>query len=746
MAPAPSASAVERLLAGRATLALFLISAVGLFLELLLIRWIGTEIRIFAYLQNTVLVVCFLGLGMGCWDCRKPFALRDILLPLGTLVALLAVPVTRVAVGEISTYLGGFRDFLIWEPTVAFETAAMQYVKPLLGLLLTFGLMVLLWAVFVPVGRLLGALMSDHPNTIWAYSANVAGSLVGIWLFVLASALYLPPVAWFGLFAVGAALFAGTGGRSRAGDLGLLGALVALAAVAGFEPVYEATRWTPYQKLSYRDQARDADSYSGLPRWLRGERRGFTHAPGQTFIAVNNTGYQATIDLRPEAIEGADPEKFPPQQRGYSQYDLPAKLHPAPKSGLIVGAGSGNDAAGMLRNGVERVVAVEIDPGIIEIGRKHHAERPYDDPRCVLVNDDARSFFATTPETFDVISFGLLDSHTTTAMTNARLDHYVYTVESLTRARALLNPGGVMVLSFEAQKPFIADRMSRAIEQVFGYKPLVFRVPFNGYGWGGLVFVIGDTPGAAPARIAADPKLAPLVAEWQKEAPPELPGTTRLATDDWPYIYLEEPTVPVLYYLLGATLAVLFGYGLLKLKLAGALKQWGGSSWHFAFLGAAFMLLEVQNVSKAAVVLGNTWAVNAVIISGVMVMILFANLLVARLPNIPMAPVYALLVLSCVGLYFLDLSRFAFLPYTTKALVVGTLTSLPMLFSGIVFIRSFAATERKDAALGANLMGSLVGGLLQSMTFVTGIKALLLVVALLYLAAVLTRPRRAAAA
>ena len=98
---------------------------------------------------------------------------------------------------------------------------------------------------------------------------------------------------------------------------------------------------------------------------------------------------------------------------------------------------------------------------------------------------------------------------------------------------------------------------------------------------------------------------------------------------------------------------------------------------------------------------------------------------------------------SCIGLYFLDLSRFAFLPYATKALVVGLLTSLPMLFSGIVFIRSFAAAERKDAALGANLIGALVGGLLQTITFVTGIKALLLIVAALYLAAVLTRPKGA---
>ena len=43
---------------------------------MMLIRWIGTEIRIFAYLQNTVLIVCFFGLGMGCFTCRQPIHLR----------------------------------------------------------------------------------------------------------------------------------------------------------------------------------------------------------------------------------------------------------------------------------------------------------------------------------------------------------------------------------------------------------------------------------------------------------------------------------------------------------------------------------------------------------------------------------------------------------------------------------------------------------------------------------------------
>lgn len=724
-------------------LSLFLISVVGLFLELLLIRWIGTEIRIFAYLQNTVLVVCFLGLGMGCWDSRRAFALRDILLPLASLVALLAIPPTRVALGQISTMLGGFQDFLIWAPTISEGWA--RYGGPVFGLILTATLMILLWEMFVPIGRLLGRLMNEHPNTVQAYSINVAGSLLGIWLFVLASALYLPPSVWFAAFAAMAAFFLGAGGKSRAIDIALLGAIVILAVVAGYDPAYSESRWSPYQKLSLQQRLKnEKDDRSSLVRSLLGERNEYLPGrEGRTLIAVNNTGYQAMVDLRPETV-AADPQRFPPAQRGYSQYDIPTRLHPPHPSVLVVGSGSGNDAAGALRNGAERVVAVEIDPAILEYGRQLHPERPYDDPRCVVVNDDARSYFATCTEKFDVITFGLLDSHTTNAMTNARLDHYVYTVESLSHARKLLNPGGVMVLSFEAQKQYIANRMGTALAEVFGHPAVAFQIPHNSYGWGGLVFVAGESEAAIQERIAANPGLPELVASWQKEKPTAITGQIELATDDWPYIYLEKPRIPVLYFLLAGVLALLFVRGLSRLGGTSALKNWTGSSTHFFFLGAAFMLLEVQNISKAAVVLGNTWSVNAVVISGVMTMILLANLIAARLPRLPLTPIYALLVGSCIGLYFLDLSRFAFLPYATKAVVVGLLTSLPMLFSGIIFIRSFSATDRKDTALAANLMGALAGGLLQSITFMTGIKALLLIVAGLYLAAVLTRPRKVA--
>lgn len=43
---------------------LFLISALALYTEVVLIRWMAAEIRMFAYLKNFTLLACFLGLGL----------------------------------------------------------------------------------------------------------------------------------------------------------------------------------------------------------------------------------------------------------------------------------------------------------------------------------------------------------------------------------------------------------------------------------------------------------------------------------------------------------------------------------------------------------------------------------------------------------------------------------------------------------------------------------------------------------
>ncbi len=708
------------------TWGIFLISVLGLFLEMLLIRWIGTEIRIFAYLQNTVLVVCFLGLGLGCFTSRKPIDLRRMLLvPLCILVLLMAIPQSRKALGLISFMLSTLEDLIIWSKGVSSSHWA-TFFSVLLGLGLTFVLMSLILSIFVPIGRILGRLMDEHPKTIWAYSVNVAGSLVGSWLFVLLSILYQPPLIWFVVLGGLLLFFLGKPNRSWNLNIALLVGMIALSWFAGQDAGSLEVIWSPYQKLVLKDVR------SHLPS---GPDSGTI---GSYTIDVNNTDYQEMIDLS-EAVTKSNPKLYAPEMLGRSQYDIPLLLHPNPQKMLIVGAGSGNDAAGGLRNKVKQVTAVEIDPAIISMGTRFHPEKPYSNPSVKVVNDDARSFFANCKEKYEVIAFGLLDSHTTTAMTNARLDHYVYTRESLVRAKSLLAPGGILTLNFYASRPFIIDRMSRVLEEVFHSTPIIFSIPVTSYGRGGVMFITGDLA-TAREQIRKNSGLAALIDQWQKDSPISLSHTTKIATDDWPYIYLKSPSIPLLYYLLAGLMLLLLLRYRHYLDLPGLVSIWSRSNWHFFFLGAAFLLLEVQNISKASVALGNTWEVNAVIVSGVLAMILLANLLAQQFPQMPLRLVYLCLVGTCLALYFVDLSRFAFLPYATKALIIGALTTLPMLFSGIVFIRSFARVARKDVALGANLIGALIGALLQSITFVTGIKALLLIVAGFYLLSLLTIP------
>lgn len=706
---------------GNITQGLFLISLLGLFLEMLFIRWISTEIRIFAYLQNTILVVCFLGLGLGCFTSRQPVCLRRVLFQLALLVGFLAIPFTRRALGMTSELLSVLGDFVIWNYALT-SHPWKTVLSVIAGLFGALAVMILLLDIFLPLGRLLGRWLDDHPRTIWAYSVNVGGSLAGTWLFVLMSALYLPPVVWFLTAGLLFFCFLDRTAHNYRSNLGFIIAVVLLSLLSGWSPGALDVVWSPYQKLELREASADSQKWQ----------------VGKYIINVNNTGYQALINLS-ETNTQSNPDRYPAEMRGLSQYDIPLLLHPEPQNFLIVGAGAGNDAAGGLRGRVQRVVAVEIDPAIIALGRRHHPEKPYSAPAVEIVNNDARSFFATCNEKFDLISFGLLDSHTTTAMTNARLDHYVYTKESISRAKSLLADGGVMVLSFEAQKPFIADRMAKVLEEVFNQKPIAFRIPTTNYGWGGVMFISGDLS-TAREQISGNPKLAKFIQQMQAASPLALPHTTNIATDDWPYIYLETPRIPLLYFLLAGLMILLLLWSSKFWQVTGLVARWNTSHWHFFFLGAAFLLLEVQNISKASVVLGNTWEVNAIIVSGVLAMILLANLAAYKFPRLPMLPVYLLLIGACLGLYLVDLASFAFLPYATKAIIVGGLTTLPMLFSGIVFIRSFAAAPGKDEALGANLIGALVGALLQSVTFITGIKALLLIVAALYGASLITRP------
>lgn len=701
--------------------ALFVTGLASLFVELLLIRFVSTELYVMGLLTNLVLMACFLGMGVGSWTCREPASARRAQGWLLVLLTLFALPPTRKVLNEVNE-IGFLMDLKLG--VLAQHPEEIPYVLGSLGLL--YLLLLLVAAIFVPFGRVVGRLFQDSPHTVRAYSANVLGSLAGVWLFAGLGLASQPPVVWIIVAVLLMLWLARCLGEGLPVNLVLGLLLTGVMAAGQRDASLLELVWSPYQRVALVRPSLDPTSWAGI---------------GDYIVTINYRGtYQGMVDLRPGRV-ASDPKRYPPELAGVSQYDLPALIHPGPKTALVVGAGSGNDVAGLLRNGVEHVTAVDIDPDIVRLGRRYHPEKPYSDPRVRVVIDDARSFLGSTHEKFDLVVFGLLDSSQGTAGSGRRLDSYVYTLQSLQQARAVLKPGGVLALSFEPGfGEHVMERLMIMLNTVFDSQVFYVRIPLSGYGWGGVLFVASDSLEPVVANIKSKPRLARQMADWGREYQIK-PGTVHeLATDDWPYLYLKDRRIPHLYW-------TLLGMPVLALVMLGwrrsynLLTTWRGTHTHFALLGAAFLLLETHNISKTCVLFGSTWWVNAVVITGVMFLILAANLLAERFPRMPLTPVYAALWGSCAALYFLDLNRLAGLPYAVKAVTVGVLVCFPMLFSGIVFIRSFAAVSDKDHALGSNLVGAMVGGAMQFLTFLLGFKAMMVVVGLLYLAAWPFRPR-----
>jgi spermidine synthase len=694
---------------------IFLVSVLILFLELLLIRWISTEIRIFAYLGNLVLVVCFFGVGLGCYLAARPIDLTRLGLNLLLLVVLVSNPlhVNSLDLRKLSLLLSGFEDSPVWNVTWDGSATRVAAAFALIGALLY-----LVAVTFLPLGQILGRAFQQHPRTIRAYSVNIAGSLAGVWLFNVLSWASAAPPLWFALAAaLTAPLILSWHWR---GWINMsLTAAAALVAWLG-QSQAQLTVWSPYQKLALSPYyvANDTNRI----------QRGY-------LLEVNGTHFQFMVDGS-ERIYANHPDSFSTNDVMLGELNTPFRFKPAPHRILIVGAGTGNNAAEALRAGVEHIDCVEIDPQIYALGKQFHPEHPYDSPRVHMVIDDARAFFKHATGPYDVIWFAWLDAHSqASSYNNLRLDHYVYTEQSIAEAKQLLADDGLLFVNFHVIRPWIGDRLFVLLRDVFGHDPLVYRkiMPAAlGRGGNQYVLVISKTS-LSPSELLYPALRAAVAANAV-----EMPGTTRPTTDDWPYLYLKGARIPNLH--LVALTTVFAIVALANRRLLGS-----GQSvdWHFFALGAAFLLLEVQAVSRATLLFGMTWMVNAIVISAVLVMILAANVVAAHHPLRTGWLSVTGLFLTISVLAFLPLDRFNMLTGETKLLAAGVFLTAPVFFAGLIFIRSFAKCADKSRALGSNLIGALVGGALESISFVTGIRALVLLVGLFYVLAlcVYSKPR-----
>ncbi len=667
---------------------LFLISFIALFLELAIIRWLSTEIRIFAYFKNLPLMAAFLGLGIGFAlhkECGRFFPWFPRLI--ACLVILIAwapgLGLTHVIFVDPRQY------FLLG---IGFGDHAAQSIPSLLKTMKALAVIVLLFflatAAFATLGTKVGELL-NREKPLRGYSINVAGSLLGIGGFSLVSYLQWAPHSWLILVYSLLSYF-----YYRRKALAVFYFSVSLAATLAAETLNPAL-WSPYYRVSMR----------AAPPEVR-----------LIALQVNYDQFQSIQDLSQQHLA-----KFTEsaQQSLSRHYNIPYRLSGRKiDSVLILGGGAGNDAAAALRNGARFVDVVEIDPVIAQLGRDLHPEKPYASTNVNLHIDDARSFIQKTERKYDLVVFATLDSHTAfSSLSSLRLDNFVFTRESIQRVKDKLNADGGIAVNFFAINPWLYQRHFNLLKEGTAARILAYGNPENQE----VLFVAGNS---------FDPSRDLGVTNYRlvdgRPAVPEVEPTT----DDWPFLFLERRGIPFHYLLPLLIIALLSFIPLRTLQLS--VKD---VDWHLFFMGAAFLLIETKAVTALALTFGSTWTVNSIVIGSILAIILVANFLAGALSRLAFLVLYMGLFAALIFNFLFPMDALNALDYGPRVLTSGAIMAIPLFFAALIFAKAFAVVESPSMALASNLFGSLVGGLLEYLDMWIGLRWLNLVALLLYLVA-----------
>ncbi len=704
---------------------LFLISCTILFLELAAIRWFPAYVMTVTFFTNFVLFAAFVGMSVGCLAAERHGTVLDYL------PSLMAVTCTAAVAVYISM---GF----MWLATVQVENpkspdmvyfgtervgqAAEKQAVPVevvLGICFVF---IALW--FVGLGQVLGRKLSAVDNRVLAYTVNIGGSLVGIAVFAAFSHFQLPPVVWFGVAMACVMYFLHQNGQLIVSNLTLLAGTLAVIGIAGWRLPGYVFHWSPYYSIRY--SAREHE------------------------INVNGLLHQHMSPTRAASV-----------------YSLPYLLNrdaglPIAKDVLVIGAGSGNDVAHALAQGVEHVDAVEIDPVIARLSRQEHPDRPYDDPRVRLVINDGREVLRATDRSYDLVVYAYLDSLTLhSSFSSIRLENFLFTQEAFADVRSRLRPGGLFVAYNFYRQGWIVRRLQEMMQKTFDCEPLVLSFPprdaiydTESEGMHIAVLLAGSEDALAPIKHAFGQNRGYVLPKGNDEQVERRNGfeaastgdtdpssgvlfrptsvvqsrAWKMPTDDWPFLYLREPRIPAHNW---RGLAILLVLSLGLLVVFSPKRSWRLNP-HFFFLGAGFMLIETKSVTQMAQLFGSSWQVNSVVFGGILVMILLANLFVLWIRPGRLLPYYVGLGLALALCWSLPMGQFIGHSLPLRIMESVGVLFLPIFFAGVIFATSFARCGDPALAFGANIAGVVLGGLLEYLSLVFGYQGLLLVAAGLY--------------
>jgi spermidine synthase len=663
-----------------------LVTMVSLLLELIMIRWLASVFPVFSFFKNFTLLACFLGLGAGYAVAEKQPCAPALVLPMLALFVGI-ITLLRYDVGTTTDFFSGLpmqeqTSISIWMDRLDWLKLFQQSVPLYLLLGMSF---VLCACICYPVGQLCGKLLSST-DALKAYGLNLLGSIVGVTVLFVMSLFWLPPPVWF--TAVGGVLLFFVLARDSRLPLGVASFCLLLTILTWPVQTEIQRIYSPYQLLEKMTKS------DGLMNILSGG----AYYQKVFNLSENNRGHESEEDRYVRAY-----------------YEFPFNFKKKPERVAIVGAGSGNDVAAALRMGASHVDAIEIDPAIAFLGKSSHPEHPYDDPRVTLNINDARNFFRTAHQQYDLIIYGVLDSHTALShASNLRVDSYVYTREGITEAFKLLKPDGVMSIAFALPNESLGFKLSHILQDIPGAgKPLAVRVGYDSKTTTAFVTQNGHDITLPDAKAFAAFGFTNVSDHFAQAYPAD-----SIPTDDWPFFYMIKRTYPV-SYMVALGMVLLLSYMFVR-KTIGFTDPIERSYLPFFFLGSGFMLVETKAITELGLHLGGTWFVIAATIIMVLVMAFLANLLVQRkfVPRTSLA--YAGLLASLLLGYFSARNHdlIAVSSPLLSLIVNCVLLTVPLFFSGIVFSTLIGKPRNNikiniSTALAYNLMGALFGGLME---------------------------------
>jgi hypothetical protein len=154
-------------------------------------------------------------------------------------------------------------------------------------------------------------------------------------------------------------------------------------------------------------------------------------------------------------------------------------------------------------------------------------------------------------------------------------------------------------------------------------------------------------------------------------------------------------------------------------------------------MGSAFLLLETKNVVQFALLFGTTWFVNSLVFAGILLAVLGAVAVARRFRLPPLRVLYAALAASLLAAWLIQPNLLLDLSPAPRFAAAAALAFAPVFAANLIFAVRFRDASWSSTALGANLLGAMVGGVLEYGAIVVGYRNLLVLVAILYLAAFL---------